>query len=105
MNRTSTRDDLQQNCKFNVVLYDIDECPKGTKRHERSGLDLSNVAKIITKVDEKISPFSIHDLHRLDKYQEQCTRPRPILIRFNRVIDVSLLLSKTSSLPMSISYC
>ena len=36
------------------------------------------------------------------KYQEQHRHPRPILIRFNRAIDVSLLLSKTSSLPNGI---
>ena len=40
----SNRDNLQQDRKFNVVVYGIDECPKGTPRHEHSGLDLSNVA-------------------------------------------------------------
>jgi len=94
----------QQDWKFNVVIYGIDECPKGTPRHERSGLDLSNVAQIITKVaiDESINPLSIRDLHRLGKYQEKSRRPRPILTRFNRVIDVSLLLSKSSSFPIGI---
>ena len=98
-NKTNTHENLQQDRKFNVVLYGIDECPKGTPRHERSGLDLSNIAKIITKVDENVNPLSIHDLHRLGKYQEQPRYPRPILIRFNRAIDVSLLLSKADSLP------
>ena len=46
--------------------------------------------------------MSIRDLHQLGKYQEQHRRPRPILITFNRAIDVSLLLSKTSSLPNGI---
>ena len=36
------------------------------------------------------------------KYQEQHRCPRPILIRFNRAIDVFLLLPKTSSLPHGI---
>ena len=83
-------------------MYGIDECPKGTPRHERSGLDLSNVAKTITKVDENVNPLSIRDLRRLGKYQEQSSRPRPILVSFNRAIDVSTLLSKTSSLPNGI---
>jgi len=100
--RTGSHNNLQQERKFNIVLYGIDECPKGTPRHERSGLDLSNVVKIITKIDENINPLSIRDLHRLGKYQEQSERPRPILIRFNRAMDVSLLLSRTSSLPNGI---
>ena len=61
--KTNTHENLQQDRKFNVVLYGIDECPKGTPRHERSGLDLSNIAKIITKVDENVNPLSIRDLH------------------------------------------
>jgi len=89
----------QQDRKFNVVIYGINEYPKGTPRHERSGLDLSSVARIITKV---INPLSIRDLHRLGKYQEKSRHPRPILTRFNRAIDVSLLLSKPSSLPIGI---
>ena len=60
------------------------------------------VVKIITKIDENINPLSIRDLHRLGKYQEQHRRPRPFLIRFNRAIDVSLFLFKTSSLPNGI---
>ena len=69
--KTIFQDNSQQDHKFNVVIYGIDECPKGTPRHEHSGLDLSNVAQIITKVDENINPLSICDLHRLGKYQER----------------------------------
>ena len=100
--KATFQDNSQQDRKFNVVIYGIDECPKGTPRHECSSLDLSNIAQIITKVDENINPLSIYDLHRLGKYQEKPRRPRPILTRFTRAIDVSLLLSKTSSLPSDI---
>ena len=100
--KTTFQDNSQQDRQFNVVFYGIDECPKGTPRHERSGLDLSNAAQIITKVDENINPLSIRDLHKLGKYQEKPRCPRPILTRFNRAIDVSLLLCKTSSLPCGI---
>ena len=84
--KTTFQDSPQQNRKFNIVVYGIDEWPKGTgtPRHEHSGLDLNNVAQIITKVDENINPLSIHDLHRLGKYQEKSRRPRPILTRFSR---------------------
>ena len=98
----SNRGNLQQERKFNVVVYGIDKCPKSTPRHERSGFDLSNVAKTITKVDENVNPLFIRDLRHLGKHQEQSSRPRPILVSFNRAIDVSTLLSKTSSLQNGI---
>jgi len=82
-----TRQNLQHDCKFNIVMYGIDECDKSTLRNECSGRNFSSVTEIITKVNENISPLSIRDLHRLGKYQEQ----------FNRAIDVSILLSKTSA--------
>ena len=75
---------------------------KGATRNEWSGRDFSSVTKIITKVNENVSPLSIRDLHRLGKYQEQSRRPRPILIKFKRAIDVSILLSKASTLPKGI---
>ena len=91
-----------QDRRYNVVIYGIEECPGGLPRHVRSGLDLTSVTELITKVDENINPLSIRDIHRLGKYQEKPNRPRPILTKFNRAIDVSLLLSKTSSLPKGI---
>ena len=48
--KTTIQHSSQQDRRFNVVIYGIEECPKGTARHERSGLDLSNVVKLITKV-------------------------------------------------------
>lgn len=92
----------QHDRKFNIVIYGIDECDKGAPRNERSGQDFSSVTEIITKVNENISPLSIRDLHRLGKYQEQSRRPRPILVKFNRAIDVSILLSNTNTLPRGI---
>jgi len=93
----------QQDQKFNVVIQSsIDGCPNGTPRHKRSGLDLSSVTQIITKVYENINPLSICDFHRLGKYQEKSRHPQPILTRFNKVIDISLLLSKSSSFHIGI---
>ena len=90
---------LQHNQKF---MHGIDECEKGAPRNERSSRDFSSVTEIIAQVSENISPLSIHDLYRLGKYQEQSRLPRPILIKFNRAIDVSILPSKTSALPKGI---
>ena len=95
-------DKAQHDHKFNVVIYCIKECSKGTPRHGRTDHDLQSVTQIITKVDNNINPLSICDLIQLGKYQENSNRPRPLLVKFNRAIDVSILLSKTSSLPKEI---
>ena len=42
--KTNIHESPQQDRKFNVVVYGIEECTKGTPRHEHSDLDLSNVA-------------------------------------------------------------
>jgi len=89
--------------KFNVVIYGINECDKGTNRAERQSHDLHNVTTIVTQGDKSINPLSIRDLLRLGKYREEAKKPRPILIRLTRTLDVSLLLAKAKSLPKGIS--
>lgn len=95
-------DVTQHDHKFNVVVYGIKECNKGTPRHERTDHDLQSVTQIIAKTESNIIPLSICDLLRLGKYQENPSHPRPLLVKFNRAIDVSTLLAKTSSLPKEI---
>jgi len=46
-------------------------------------------------------PLSMTDLFRLGKYRDS-SKLRPILVKLNRTIDVSLLLSKAKSLPKDI---
>jgi len=55
---TNVHHSSQHDRKFNVVIYGINECDKGTPRNERSGGDFSGVIEIITKVNENISPLS-----------------------------------------------
>jgi len=55
------QDSFQQDCKFNVIIYGIDECNKGTPRQKRSDHDLSSITQIITKADDNINPLSIPD--------------------------------------------
>jgi len=70
--------------KFNVVIYGINECDKGTNsltnRTERQSHDLHNVTTIVTQGDNSINLLSIWDLLRLGKYREHAKKPRPILI-------------------------
>ena len=40
--------------KFNVVVYDIEECPKGTLKHARLQSDLSHVVSVLSEVDTSV---------------------------------------------------
>jgi len=100
--KTALQDTPQQDRKFNVVIYGIQECSKGTPKHERLNHDLDKVTSTITEGDNSISPLSIRDMFRLGKYREQSKIPRPILVKLNRTMDVSVLLTKARSLPKHI---
>ena len=80
-------DKAQGDRKFNVVIYGIIECSKGTPRNERLTHDLDKVTSIVTEGENSINPLSIHDLLRLGKYRDQSTKPRPILVRLTRTIE------------------
>ena len=64
--------------------------------------DLHKVTTVITEAKTNINPLSIRDLLRLGKYRDNFKKPRPILVRFNRAVDSTLLLSKASALPKNI---
>ena len=99
---TKTSPSSRGDRKFNVVVYGINECDKGTPRHERLNHDLHKVTTIVTEAKTNINPLSMRDLLRLGKYRDNSKKPRPILVRFNRAVDSSLLLSKASALPKDI---
>ena len=84
--------------KFNVIVYGIDECPKGTPKHARSESDLRSVISVLSKVDNSVESQSIRDVYRLGRYNSNPTHPRPILVKFIRAADVSSILSKKGSL-------
>ena len=86
--------------KYNLVVYGIKECPGGTSRSECSKHDVNEALSIFSKLDNDIQPFSIRDCLRLGKYKKDLQRPRPILVKMNRVMDVSSILSKRSDLPV-----
>jgi len=89
----------QDDRKSNFVFYGINECGKGTPRHERLKHEVDKVTEIVTKGENSISPLSIPDLFRLGKHRDQPSKPQTIL---TCTIDVSLLLSKARSLPKDI---
>ena len=89
--------------KFNLVIYGIAECPKETPRHDRQKSDLTNCLSVVSKLNTEIDSHSIQDCLRLGKYQKQLTRPRPILLKLNRSIDVTTTLTNRGQAPQGIT--
>jgi len=87
--------------KFNFVIHGIKECCKGTPKYERLKHDLKEVTSVIMNTESSISPLSIRDHLLLGKYRENSKRPRPVLVKFNRAIDKSLLLSNLRATTLS----
>ena len=54
-------DMAQQDRNFNVVIYGIKECNKGTPRNERLRHDLDQVTAAVTEGENSINPLSICD--------------------------------------------
>ena len=80
------------------MVYGISECPSGTSRQERVKRDLDSTIPILTKLNPEINPSSIRDCFRLGKYKPNPPRPRAILMKLNRSIDVTTVLSKRRSI-------
>lgn len=85
-----------QDRKFNIVIFGIEECPTGTPKHARVQKDLDAVVCILNEIDQLITHQSLRDARRLGKYKE--SNHRPILVQFTRVSDVTLILSQRSKL-------
>jgi len=64
--------------------------------------DLNKVTTIITEAKTNINLLSIQDLLQLGKCHDNSKKPWPILVRFNRAVDSTLLLFKASALPKNI---
>ena len=87
---------------YSIVVSGIKECPKGTSRMDRFKQNINNVANLIQAVDPDFHKQSIHDCFRLGKFKENATRPRSILVKFNRYLDAMFVLSNKPSLPNGI---
>ena len=54
--------------KFNVIIYGIKECKKGTPRHVRTSNDMKSVSEIIQGICPDIPRQAIRDSVRLGRY-------------------------------------
>ena len=97
-----SRSSVVSDRKYNLVIYGIPECDKGTLRVRRLKTDTINVSTVITNLDSSIHPQCVRDCFRLGKYNDNGS-PRPILAKINRSADVSSILSKRGSLNKPIS--
>ena len=58
-NKADKVEQAQSDRKFNVVIYGIKECNKGTPRNERLSHDLDQVTSVVTEGENSINPLSI----------------------------------------------
>ena len=92
------------NRKFNLIVYGVPECPKGTPWTTRACRDLNSVSSVVSSIDGSVTKSSIRDCYRLGKYSESNKRSRPILVELHRSHDVSIILSKRSKLQGSSTF-
>lgn len=90
--------------KFNVIVYGVEECPRGTARSDRFLNDINKVSDVFSSVDASIDSRAVKDLFRLGGFKSNMSRPRPILVKFVRCSDAHSILSKVRELspPYSI---
>jgi len=81
--------------KFNIVIYGIQECAKGTIRNLRPQSELTNAVQVLSKVVESVSLQSIRDSYCVRKYT-QSDHPHPLVAVLNGTADVS------ESLPIEV---
>ena len=84
--------------KFNIIVYGLNECPKGTPRNIQQDSDLKSVVSVLSGLDNSIQSQSISDIFRLGKFHPAHKLPRPLMVKLIRVADVSSVLSKRGSL-------
>ena len=91
--------------KFNVVIYGVAECPKATPRPERQKSDLANCLTAVSELNADNDSHSIRDCLRLGSYNKlsQSSRPRPILLKLNRAVDVTTILANRALAPQGIT--
>ena len=85
--------------RFNVIIYGIKECKKGTPRHVRTSNDMKSVSDIIQGICPDIPSQAIRDSVRLGRYTEG--RNRPLLAKLNRSCDVLSILASRQKLVQS----
>ena len=69
----------------------------GSSRSARLESDLAGVVSILTTLESSFHSQSIKDCYCLGKFSLESNKPRPILVQFVRVVDVTNILAKKGS--------
>ena len=70
----------REDCKFNVVIYGIEECTKGISRHTQLNHDFDKIKSIVSEGENSVNSLSIHDFLRLGKFNERSKKHVPSLL-------------------------
>ena len=98
-----TTSDSTQDHKLNLVFLGLPESPTGTNYHSRVQNDHKAILSVLSNgpLKQRLSSVSIPDYIRLGKYNRLNEHPRPILVKFNCIKDVSSILSNCAHLATS----
>jgi len=88
---------VDKNRKYNILLFGLKECAKGTNRFDHMK-ESGQIVEIFCTIEKNIGPQNIWDNFRLGKYNESSSRPHPTLVKLNRSYDVSTLLAARNKL-------
>ena len=89
--------------RFNVVLYGTEESSTDTIRSDCQKHDLKHLLDIMSSLDSSVTAASLKDFYRLGKFDKNNTHARPLLVKFLRSFDATLVLSNRQSLTSGIS--
>ena len=85
--------------RFNIVIYGLNECPKGSPRHIRIIKDTELACKAIKSICPDMSDFAVCDCLRIGRYSEE--RTRPLVVKFTRSCDVATVFANRYKIPKS----
>lgn len=85
--------------KMNLVLFGINECDEGTRRHMRVRKDFERAGSVLSQIEPAVTEVSIRECYRLGKFKVGSTRP--LLLKLNRLVDVTSILNGRHKLSAS----
>ena len=88
---------------LNIVMYGIEEPLPTIPKSDRDRSDLANTLPVLSTIDSSIQNASISDLYRQGRFDENQTRPRPILVKFLHRMDVTTILSNRNKIKKLIA--
>ena len=87
--------------KFNIVVFGVEEPPSEMSRIDRQKHNLGKILNTISSIDSSFTAASFKDFHRLGKFRQNASKPQPVLVKFLRMFDATLVLSSRASIKSS----